>query len=144
MDFAFFTNQMDKQAETIHSLTLGVSDEQARWKPDPQTINPTGWVSEHRYNQCDLEQSMDNFLNERTTGVAGLAAGIGCTGLAGLRHGTLWEDMRRRHVMRLDTTKLVVIDACGTHIGLTPPYACGPKGKRGFNLAQDRDVELAT
>jgi hypothetical protein len=37
MDLEFSTNQMAKQAGSIHSLTLGVSDEQRRWKPDSQT-----------------------------------------------------------------------------------------------------------
>ena len=30
-------NQIANQAGTSHSLTLGISDEQRRWKPDPQT-----------------------------------------------------------------------------------------------------------
>jgi hypothetical protein len=34
MDMDFFTTQMTNHAGTIHSLTLGISDEQARWKPD--------------------------------------------------------------------------------------------------------------
>jgi transposase len=33
---------------------------------------------------------------------------------------------------RLDATTLVVIDECGTHIGLTPLYARAPKGKRAY------------
>jgi hypothetical protein len=100
MDLEFFANQMANHAGTLHSLTLGVSDEQARWKPDPQTwsilevinhlydeecadfrvrldiilhhpaqtwppINPTGWVTEHNYNQRDLAQSVEDFLKER-------------------------------------------------------------------------------
>lgn len=32
----------------------------------------------------------------------------------------------------LDAMKLVVIDECGTHIGLTPLYARAPKGKRAY------------
>jgi hypothetical protein len=107
MELEFFADQMAKHAGTIHSLTLGVSDEQARWKPDLQAwsilevinhlydeecadfrvrldiilhnpaqpwlpINPAGWVSEHRYNQRDLAQSMDNFLNERRESLAWL------------------------------------------------------------------------
>jgi hypothetical protein len=100
MDLNSFTNQMANQAGIIHSLTLGVSPEQARWKPDPQTwsilevinhladeeradfrvrldlilyhpqqpwppINPQGWVTERLYNQRDLAQSLDDFLQER-------------------------------------------------------------------------------
>ncbi len=37
MDLNFFTSQMAGHAGTIHSLTLGTSDEQARWKSDPET-----------------------------------------------------------------------------------------------------------
>ena len=36
MNLDFFTNQMTLHAGSIHSLTLGISDEQARWKPDPE------------------------------------------------------------------------------------------------------------
>jgi hypothetical protein len=35
MELEFFTNQMAEHAGTIHSLTLRISDAQARWKPDP-------------------------------------------------------------------------------------------------------------
>jgi transposase len=38
----------------------------------------------------------------------------------------------REQCTRLDATKLVVIDECGTHIGLTPLYARAPKGKRAY------------
>ena len=100
MELAFFINQMDKQAGTIQSLPLGISDERAHWKPDPETwsilevinhlydeecldfrvrldiilhhpdqpwppINPTGWVSEHGYNQRDLAKSVEDFMKER-------------------------------------------------------------------------------
>jgi hypothetical protein len=34
MNLDFFSSQMSNHASTIHSLTLGISDEQARWKPD--------------------------------------------------------------------------------------------------------------
>ena len=37
MELAFFINQMAKQAGTIHSLTLGISEEQAHWKPDSKS-----------------------------------------------------------------------------------------------------------
>jgi len=36
MDLEFFANQMADHAETIHSLTLGIAEEQARWKPGPE------------------------------------------------------------------------------------------------------------
>jgi hypothetical protein len=107
MDLLYITNQMANQAGIIHSLTLGISDEQARWKPEPQTwsilevinhlydeerldfrvrldiilhhpaepwppINPQGWVTERLYNQRDLAQSMDDFLQERRKSLAWL------------------------------------------------------------------------
>jgi hypothetical protein len=34
MDLKFLTTQMNIHAGAIHSLTLGISDQQARWKPD--------------------------------------------------------------------------------------------------------------
>jgi hypothetical protein len=98
---------MANQAGTIHSLTLGISADQARWKPDPQTwsilevvnhlfdeerldfrvrldlilhhpaqpwpsINPAGWVTERLYNQRDLAQSVEDFLEERRKSLAWL------------------------------------------------------------------------
>ena len=100
MELELLASQMAKQAGTIHSLTLGIPDEQRRWKPDPESwsilevinllydeecadfrarldiilhhpeqawppIQAPGWMSEHLYNQRELVQSMDNFLNER-------------------------------------------------------------------------------
>lgn len=47
------------------------------------------------------------------------------------------EDARaawREQCPRLDATKLVVIDECGTHIGLTPLYAWAPRGKRAYGV----------
>jgi hypothetical protein len=107
MDMEFLTNQMANHAGTIHSLTLGISDEQARWKPDPGTwsilevinhlydeeredfrvrvdyilhhpgqswppINPQGWVTERGYNQRELSQSVQAFLDERRKSLAWL------------------------------------------------------------------------
>jgi hypothetical protein len=37
MNIDFFTTQLADHAGTIHSLTFGISDQQARWKPDPDT-----------------------------------------------------------------------------------------------------------
>jgi len=37
MNLEYFTAQMAINAETIRNLTQGVSDEQARWKPDPES-----------------------------------------------------------------------------------------------------------
>jgi hypothetical protein len=107
MDMEFLTTQMNDHAGTIHSLTLNIFAEQARWKPDPETwsilevvnhlydeeredfrvrvdyilhhpgqpwppINPQGWVTERGYNQRDLSQSMQAFLDERRKSLAWL------------------------------------------------------------------------
>ncbi|HVM72244.1 MAG TPA: DinB family protein [Anaerolineales bacterium] len=37
MELEFLINRMARQAEAIQALALGVSDVQARWKPDPQS-----------------------------------------------------------------------------------------------------------
>ena len=107
MDLYLFTSQMANHAGTIHSLTLGISNSQARWKPAPESwsilevinhmydeeredfrvrvdyilhhpdrswppINPTGWVTERTYNQRDLPQSVQSFLEERRKSLAWL------------------------------------------------------------------------
>lgn len=107
MDLDFSITQMTSHAGTIHSLTLGLSAEQAVWKPDPETwsilevinhlydeeredfrvrldcilhhpgqpwppINPGGWVTERRYNQRDLAESVEDFLGERRKSMAWL------------------------------------------------------------------------
>jgi len=107
MNLEFFTNQMANHAGTVHSLTLGILDKQARWKPDPETwsilevvnhlydeeredfrvrvdfilhhpgqpwppINPQGWVTERDYNQHDLSQSVQAFLDARRKSLAWL------------------------------------------------------------------------
>lgn len=48
------------------------------------------------------------------------------------------EDARtawREQWKELDAAKLVVIDECGAHIGLTPLYAWSPRGKRAYGKA---------
>lgn len=37
MDITLFTTQMETQAQIIRQLMLGISPEQARWKPDPES-----------------------------------------------------------------------------------------------------------
>jgi hypothetical protein len=113
MNMEFCVTQMTNHARMIHSLTLDISDEQARWKPDPQTwsilevinhlydeehedfrvrvdyilhhpgqpwppINPQGWVTERAYNQRDLTQSVQGFLEERQKSLVWLK-GLGNT-----------------------------------------------------------------
>jgi hypothetical protein len=100
MNFDHFIAQMATNAETIQQLAKGVSDEQARWKPnaeswsivevinhlydeehldfrtrldhilhkpgvDPPQIDPDGWVTVRTYNKRQLDQSVNNFLQER-------------------------------------------------------------------------------
>ena len=107
MDPDYFTTQMKNHAGTIQSLTLGISDELARWKPNPESwsilevinhlydeeredfrvrmdyilhhpgeswppINPPGWITERGYNQRNLAQSVQNFLEERQKSLAWL------------------------------------------------------------------------
>ena len=107
MDLDLLTAQMSNHAGTIHSLTLGISTEQACWKPASESwsilevinhlydeeredfrvrvdyilhhpgqpwppINPQGWVTERGYNQRDLSQSVQSFLEERRKSLAWL------------------------------------------------------------------------
>ena len=100
MNLAHFTIQMQNNAASIRSLTQGISEEQARWKPNADSwsilevvnhlydeeredfrlhldcilhhpdqpwhsIDPGGWVTQRHYNERDLEQSVNNFLQER-------------------------------------------------------------------------------
>lgn len=100
MNAAFLKGQLADDANRIAALVTGVSDEDARWKPDPESwsilevvnhlydeeredfrvrldiilsdpdrpwppIDPQGWVSERRYNERELEESLENFLAER-------------------------------------------------------------------------------
>ena len=100
MNLDYFTAQMVGNAESIRTLVQGVSDEQARWKPSPDSwsilevvnhlydeeredfrvrldyilhrpgqpwssIDPEGWVTERQYNQREVEESMNSFLDAR-------------------------------------------------------------------------------
>jgi hypothetical protein len=64
MDLELFTTQMANHAGTIHSLTLGISDEQARWKPDPQTWSILEVVN-HLYDEEreDFRVRLDTILH---------------------------------------------------------------------------------
>jgi hypothetical protein len=64
MDLEFFTNQMANHAGTIHSLTLGISDEQARWKPDAQTWSILEVIN-HLYDEEreDFRVRLDTLLH---------------------------------------------------------------------------------
>ncbi len=100
MNAVHFIKQLANQADSIRSLCGGISEAQARWKPEADSwsmlevinhlydeerqdfrahlddllhrpdepwraLDPQGWVSQRRYNERDLEQSLSNFLRER-------------------------------------------------------------------------------
>jgi hypothetical protein len=100
MDLNRFIPQMADDAQRLRALAEGVSDEQARWKPDPDSwsilevvnhlydeeredfrvfldytlhrpgehrpkIAPQAWVTERKYNDRDLSESLNGFLAER-------------------------------------------------------------------------------
>jgi hypothetical protein len=104
MNLDRFVSQMADQARTIQSLVTGISSEQARWKPAPDSwsllevinhladeeegdfrprlditlhrpdqpwtpIDPGGWVTERRYNERELDGSLDRFLRLRQDSV---------------------------------------------------------------------------
>ena len=64
MDLEFFTNKMAEHAGTIHSLTLGISEEQARWKPDPDTWSILEVVNHlHDEEREDFRVRLDYILH---------------------------------------------------------------------------------
>jgi uncharacterized damage-inducible protein DinB len=100
MKIQFFKSHLNDNSRRIITLVQDVSDDQARWKPDPRSwsilevinhlydeeredfrvrleillyypekpwplINPEGWVNQRKYNQRDLQDSLDSFLAER-------------------------------------------------------------------------------
>jgi hypothetical protein len=108
MEIEHCVAQMAENAERIRILVRGVSEQQARWRPDPASwsilevvnhlldeerqdfrvrldytlhrpgepwppIDPEGWVTERKYNQQDLEASLDAFLSERKASLAWLS-----------------------------------------------------------------------
>jgi hypothetical protein len=107
MDFDRVRSELVANAQRIAALVQGVSDEQARWKPDPETwsilevmhhlldeeredfrvrldytlhrpgepwppIDPGGWVSSRRYNEQELEATVEAYLAERQDSLAWL------------------------------------------------------------------------
>ena len=107
MELEKFIRQMERNAQSIRSFTAGISAEQARWKPAPESwsilevINhlsdeeredfryrldvivnhnsepwrsndPQGWVTQRRYNERDLEESVNHFMRERERSLAAL------------------------------------------------------------------------
>ncbi len=107
MDIEHLAALMAENAARIRALVRGVSEQQARWRPDPESwsilevvnhlldeerqdfrvrldytlhrpgepwppIDPEGWVTERKYNQEELEASLDRFLSEREASLAWL------------------------------------------------------------------------
>jgi hypothetical protein len=64
MDLDHFTAQMAQHAQTIRSLTRGVSDEQARWKPDPDSWSILEVIN-HLYDEEreDFRAHLDTILH---------------------------------------------------------------------------------
>jgi len=64
MDPYYFTTQMKNHAGTIQSLTLGISDELARWKPNPESWSILEVIN-HLYDEEreDFRVRMDYILH---------------------------------------------------------------------------------
>jgi len=107
MDREHFAARMAQHAACIRGLVEGITAEQARRRPDPESwsvlevvnhlwdeeredfrvridytlhrpgepwpgINPGGWVTERRYNERDLAESLNGFLLSREASLAWL------------------------------------------------------------------------
>ena len=108
MDLTFCKFNLAANAQRVNKLAKGISPEQARWKPDPDswsilevinhlldeeirdfrvrleitlftpienwpTISPLRWVTERRYNDRDLEESVSGFLAAREDSLSWLS-----------------------------------------------------------------------
>jgi hypothetical protein len=64
MNLEFYTTQMNLHAGAIQSLTLDISDEQARWKPDPESWSILEVVN-HLYDEEreDFRVRVDSILH---------------------------------------------------------------------------------
>jgi len=107
MEFDSFTSQMADNTQRIRALAEGVSNEQARWKPNSDSwsilevinhmldveqedfrvlldlalhrpdeprpkIAPSAWVTERRYNERNLGESLQGFVAAREASLAWL------------------------------------------------------------------------
>ena len=65
MNLDHFVKQMAANAETIRQLTVGVSDEQARWKPDAESWSVLEVIN-HLYDeeQFDFRVRLDHILHK--------------------------------------------------------------------------------
>jgi DinB superfamily len=64
MDLESFTSQMANHAATIRSLTIGISEEQFRWKPDPHNWSILEVIN-HLYDEecADFRVRLDIILH---------------------------------------------------------------------------------
>jgi hypothetical protein len=102
MDIAYLKRQLAINRDRVAALARGVPEDQAVWKPNPETwsilevvnhladeeeydfpvrlkivleksekpwppIDPEGWVIEHRYNEQDLFESLNRYMNLRNS-----------------------------------------------------------------------------
>ncbi len=109
MDLQFCKSILAANAHRVNVLARGISRDQARWKPDPDSwsilevvnhlldeeildfrvrlemtlfdpsedwpaINPSLWVTERRYNERDLEESLSGFLAAREDSLSWLSS----------------------------------------------------------------------
>ena len=88
MDHIAIANDLARNAETIHRMVNGVSDEQARWKPTPEDWSILEVIN-HLYDEEreDFRTRIDYTLHRpgedpRTPTISGLVSGAGRAGLA--------------------------------------------------------------
>lgn len=109
MDIEHATKRMEESAAAIRAVVAGITEEQARWKPDAETwsvrevvshlwdeerldfrvridctlhwpeetwppIDPAGWVTQRRYNDRTLADSLAGFSEARRESLAWLRA----------------------------------------------------------------------
>src|SRR5664280_710564 len=67
MELEVLTNQMGKHAASIQSLTVGISTEQVRWKPDPKAWSILEVIN-HLYDEerADFRVRVDMTLQQAT------------------------------------------------------------------------------
>jgi hypothetical protein len=67
MELASIIQQLSRQAQAIHSLASGISEEHARWRPDPESWSILEVVN-HLYDEEreDFRAHVDAILNGKT------------------------------------------------------------------------------
>ena len=107
MELKYLRRQLALNRDRVAALAQGVPEEQARWKPDPDSwsilevishladeeefdfpvrlkmilegsekpwpeIDPEGWVTERKYNEGDLFETLKRYMSLRNDGLAWL------------------------------------------------------------------------